>query len=159
MEKKISNNLENYFKIHKNVNPYFTALKAYLEIPGIFSPSAFVVLMHFFSALSPESKIVFKSYQNIKEFTCLEFHTIRTALKELYLKGMISYISGRYDKELAFKTRKQRFEEKAKKSRSFYEINTYDLTGALKFGWLVQYLKDCAKNKGFQTNNIKKMDN
>ena len=157
MEKKILNNLEDYFKIHKEINPYFTALKTYLEIPGIFSPSAFVVLLHFFSALSPESSVIFKSYQNIQEFTGLESQTIRTALKELYLKGMISYTSGRYDKELAFRARKQKFEEKAYKCRSFYEMNFYNITGALKFGWLVQYLKNCAKNKGFQTNNIKKM--
>jgi len=157
MEKKILNNLEDYFKIHKEINPYFTALKTYLEIPGIFSPSAFVVLTHFFSALSPESKIVFKSYQNIKEFTCLEFHTIRTALKELYLKGMISYISGRYDKELAFKTRKLKFEEKAKRCRSHYEINAYDLSGALKFGQLIQYFKNCANEKKISVNYIKEM--
>ncbi len=157
MEKKILNNLEDYFKIHKEINPYFTALKTYLEIPGIFSPSAFVVLTHFFSALSPESKVIFKSYQNIKEFTCLEFHTIRTALKELYLKGMISYISGRYDKELAFKTRKLKFEEKAKRCRSHYEINAYDLGGALKFGRLIQYFKNCANEKKISVNYIKEM--
>jgi len=157
MKKEVLNNLEDYFKIYKEANPYFIALKTYLEIPRILNHAAYIVLTHFFHALSPESKIIFKSYRNIKKSTGLEYQTIRTALKELYLKGMISYISGRYDKELAFKARKQRFEEKAKKSRSFYEINTYDLTGALKFAWLIQYLKDCAKSKGLPPNNIEKM--
>jgi len=64
----------------------------------------------------------------------LESQTIRIALKELYLKDVISYISGRYDKKLAFRAGKLKFKKKAKRYRSFYEVSAYDITGTLKFG-------------------------
>jgi DNA-binding MarR family transcriptional regulator/protein required for attachment to host cells len=117
----------------KSVNSYFKLQNFIIENSYLFGDTAFKVILNLLSRVdySLKNAISVMSFTELQTRTSKSVSALQKAIKELENKGLITKISGKYDKEFARYHRAILFQQPQKVLRSYNEINAYDLSGLL----------------------------
>ncbi len=117
----------------KSVNSYFKLQNFIIENAFLFGDTAFKVVLNLLSRVdySLKNAISVMSFTELQTRTSKSVSALQKAIKELENKGLITKISGKYDKEFARYHRAILFQQPQKVLRSYNEINAYDLSGLL----------------------------
>lgn len=155
------NNLSAFERFVQSQEPakaLFIAISSYLDCPAIVSEPAFKVLVHLLNMLDYEnpSMPVIVSVPTLMTTTGMAKETVQRAIKELIAKQLIAYTSGHYEKDKAYKVRKEKFQD-TKRTRSYNEPNAYMLYEAIRVGLCMAWLKSLAREQGIPIKEVREI--
>ena len=145
-----STTIENIFDELKPAEILFKAIHTYNDISGMFSSSAFKVLMKLLTMASYEDfkEPVIVSLHTLERHLGLDRKTVLTALKELMAKRFIIQVSGKYEKKTAIILKKHKFLERAP-IKNYNEVNAYIVEPAIEIGYSIYLWKKLARSFKF----------
>ena len=132
---------------------YCQFLSELLEHNNLFAPKEFKIIVTLVKRLdySMQNFNVAISLSELQQVSGLGKGSVLSALSQLEQLGLLQKISGKYDQEVAREIRRDIFQRPQKRTRSYNEVNIYNLSGLYSFIEEVTELNEKAGELFFAT--------